>query len=97
MKKFQSSNINETISIEEVKYPQYYEVKGCGSHHINGIYSFKGICNDRPYYIKEEDQSTLISPSLWYFKTNLFPSSYWCGWYISKSVSSSSSLFLSFS
>lgn len=79
--KFKSKNINENITKEEVIFPQIYEIKGCGSSIVNGLYYFKGICNDRPYYSKNDNTS------LWYFYTNLFPSSYWCGWYISKSVS----------
>jgi hypothetical protein len=72
----------EDAEPEEVMYPQFYEIKGAGSPHVNGIYLFHGICNDRPYYLKKDH----ITPALWYFQTKLFPSSYWCGWYISKSV-----------
>jgi hypothetical protein len=73
----------ENLSSDEVNYPQFYEIRGAGSPRVNGLYSYQGICNDRPYYVKDD------TAALWYFQTRVFPSSYWCGWYLSKSVLSS--------
>lgn len=73
----------QNLTSNEVSYPLVYEIKGAGVPSVNGIYTYQGICNDRPYYIHKNS-----SAALWYFYTKLFPSSYWCGWYISKSVRS---------
>jgi hypothetical protein len=80
MMKLRSGKL-ENVNPDEVNYPQFYEIKGAGSARVNGVYSYHGICNDRPYYVKDD-----LMAALWYFQTSVFPSSYWCGWYLSKSV-----------
>jgi hypothetical protein len=75
----------------EVVFPDLYEVRGAGIHNVNGIYLYEGICNNRPYYCNADK-----SAALWYFHTAIFPSSYWCGWYISKSVSRNENFLISF-
>lgn len=67
--------------VEEVVYPSSYELRGAGSAPVNGLYHFKGLCNKRPYYGKDDGLGWL-----WYFETSMFPASMWCGWYISKEV-----------
>lgn len=65
----------------QLPYPRVYEVFGAGSIEANGHYVLRGEINNHPYYSKIDSEI-----SLWYFHTSSFPSSYWCGWYISKKV-----------
>jgi hypothetical protein len=84
MKSFLSSFVSkDTSGDEELSlYPKSYVIQGAGAIEVNGKYVIGGFFNNRPYYTHTDSDV-----SLWYFHTDVFPLTYFCGWYISKYVS----------